>query len=93
MDGHPGILLTLRPVPEPRGAGTVTTVALPPLSRTSAEEGTGSTAAAIRRRAALAAPVLAAVRRATATRAVPANLSPPLAGAAADKAPPLARGR
>ncbi|HEY6747909.1 MAG TPA: acyltransferase family protein [Mycobacteriales bacterium] len=78
-------------VPVPRGWGAPAAVAaLPPISRAAAPARSAS--AAERRLAAVSAPVFAAVRAAAATRAVPANLSPPIATAHGDKAAPFTDG-
>ena len=81
-----------RTVPVPRGTGGPAAVAaLPPISQTTAPGHAGPSAAE-RRRVAVTAPVLAAVKAAVETRAVPANLTPPVADAHADKAAPFVDG-
>jgi peptidoglycan/LPS O-acetylase OafA/YrhL len=82
----------VRAVPLPRGTGGPAGVAaLPPISRSTAPART-TPSAADRRLAAATAPVLAAVRAAVRTSAVPANLTPPVADAHADKARPFVDG-
>jgi peptidoglycan/LPS O-acetylase OafA/YrhL len=80
------------PVPRARG-GPASTVALPPIPPTTAgARPARAVSAAQRRLAAVTAPVLAAVRAAGTTRAVPANLAPSVAGAHGDKAAPFVDG-